>query len=128
MFNRVDTGNKGRIGIDQMQRVLINKNGKPFSFPLCFALVNMYDMTKTGTLDINEWAKLWDYLMFWKSKFDTVDRDGGGTISFTEFSNLILQNSPFKSIMNDQDIHNMCRLAFDRFDYSRFEQETFTKE
>ena len=82
-------------------------------------LVNMKDKTKTGTLDIQEWGELWDYLLFWKHKFDSVDRDGGGTVGFNEFMNLMAHHTPFKTIMTTESIHSMSRLVFDRFDYSR---------
>ena len=79
----------------------------------------MKDKTKTGTLDIQEWGELWDYLLFWKHKFDSVDQDGGGTVGFNEFMNLMAHHTPFKTIMNIESIHSMSRIVFDRFDYSR---------
>ena len=119
MFQKADTKQSGRINIEQLQTVLVNKSGKPFAFPLLFSLVNMFDATKTGTVSLDEWAKMWDYLIFWKGKFDSVDGDGSGQVAFNEFNNLILNHTPFRTIMNDQQVFKMSTVIFDRFDFSR---------
>ena len=119
MFQKADTQRTGRINIQQMQTVLLTKSGRPFCFPLLFSLVNMFDATKTATVSLEEWGKLWDYLMFWKAKFDSVDQDGSGQVNFNEFNNLVLNHTPFRTIMNDQQIFKMNTIIFDRFDFSR---------
>lgn len=49
-------------------------------------LIGMFDLDKTGTIDIYEFEKLYAYINQWLSVFKTYDRDHSGHIEKEELS------------------------------------------
>jgi len=54
-------------------------------------MINMFDTNQTGTIDINEFGKLFAYIQQWKAMFEGFDRDKTGTIDQNEFTQALQQ-------------------------------------
>ena len=44
----------------------------------------MFDRDQSGTIDLNEFQALWNYIHQWKGVFDQFDRDRSGAIESQE--------------------------------------------
>lgn len=51
---------------------------------LCFFLLDMFDKTRSGRIDLFGFSALWDFMQRWKALFQQFDRDRSGCISSTE--------------------------------------------
>jgi len=54
-------------------------------------MINMFDTNQTGTIDMNEFGRLFAYIQQWKAMFENFDRDRTGTIDQGEFSQALQQ-------------------------------------
>jgi len=50
------------------------------------ASVGMFDRDQSGTIELNEFQGLWNYLSQWRTLFDQFDRDRSGTIDAGELN------------------------------------------
>lgn len=41
----------------------------------CRTMIHMFDTNSTGTIDINEFGRLFAYIQQWKAMFENFDRD-----------------------------------------------------
>ena len=41
----------------------------------CRTMINMFDTNQTGTIDMNEFGRLFAYIQQWKAMFENFDRD-----------------------------------------------------
>ena len=46
----------------------------------------MFDRDQSGTIDLNEFQGLWNYLNQWRAVFDQFDRDRSGNIDVSELN------------------------------------------
>ena len=46
----------------------------------------MFDVDKSGTIDFNEFAALWQYVTDWSDTFRSYDLDNSGTIDKQELT------------------------------------------
>ena len=49
-------------------------------------MIKMFDRDGTGTINVNEFCELWNYLGQWRKTFDRYDQDRSGNISQPELS------------------------------------------
>ena len=54
-------------------------------------MINMFDSNLTGTIDVNEFGKLFQYINQWKAMFEGYDRDRSGQIDQGEFTQALQQ-------------------------------------
>ena len=54
-------------------------------FPLLF-LLDIFDKNSSGTIDINEFQQLFDYINQWKAVFQSFDKDRSGKIELAELT------------------------------------------
>jgi len=54
-------------------------------------MINMFDTNMTGTIDVNEFGRLFTYIQQWKAMFEGFDRDRTGTIDQNEFTQALQQ-------------------------------------
>lgn len=54
-------------------------------------MINMFDTNLTGTIDINEFGKLFNYIQQWKAMFEGYDKDRSGQINQDEFNQALQQ-------------------------------------
>lgn len=83
-FNTVDKDRSGQINAKELQAALVNGQGKNFSDQACNLMIGMFDKTKKGTIDVNEFQQLYTYINQWLSVFRTYDRDQSGSIEENE--------------------------------------------
>lgn len=51
---------------------------------LLFFLLDMFDKTRTGRIDLFGFSALWDFMQRWRALFQQHDRDRSGSISGME--------------------------------------------
>lgn len=86
-FQAVDQDRSGKITAIELRQALMNGNMTPFNEETCRLMVGMFDKSKDGTIDINEFAALWKYVQDWKGCFERFDTDRSGNIDAQELSN-----------------------------------------
>ena len=62
---------------------------KAFDIRACKLMIAMFDADRSGTIDAREFAGLWNYLQQWRASFAAFDRDGSGTISHPELTQIL---------------------------------------
>lgn len=62
-----------------------------FSEETCKMMITMFDRNMSGTIDINEFGQLFNYVNQWRSLFMNFDRDRSGSIEHNEFSQALVQ-------------------------------------
>lgn len=83
-FQTVDTDHSGSITLKELRQALVNSNWSAFSDETCLMMINMFDRTRTGRMDVFGFSALWGFLQQWRALFQQYDRDRSGTISGTE--------------------------------------------
>ncbi|KAL7056128.1 hypothetical protein AAHC03_020934 [Spirometra sp. Aus1] len=48
-------------------------------------MISLFDRDNNGTIDINEFCQLFNYITQWKQLFEQHDRDRSGSIDLNEF-------------------------------------------
>ncbi|NXE03028.1 PEF1 protein, partial [Chaetorhynchus papuensis] len=130
-FQSVDTDHSGFISVKELKQALVNNNWSSFNDETCLLMINMFDKTRTGRIDVYGFSALLRFIQQWRSLFQQYDRDQSGSISFTElqqafsqmgynlspqFSQLLLARyaqrppSPNPSIQLDRFIHICMQL------------------
>ncbi|NXR36656.1 PEF1 protein, partial [Zosterops hypoxanthus] len=130
-FQSVDTDHSGFISIKELKQALVNNNWSSFNDETCLLMINMFDKTRSGRIDVYGFSALLRFIQQWRSLFQQYDRDQSGSISFSElqqafsqmgynlspqFSQLLLARysqrspSPNPSIQLDRFIHICMQL------------------
>ena len=74
----------GIVTISKFQ-ALANGDMSMFSEEACRMMINMFDSNTTGTIDIQEFGKLFTFVNEKKGMFESFDRNKEGTLSQDEF-------------------------------------------
>ncbi|PSN52322.1 hypothetical protein C0J52_11408 [Blattella germanica] len=120
-FNAVDRDRSGKISAKELQSALINGQGKNFSDAACQLMIAMFDRDKSGTIDVNEFQQLYNYINQWLATFRTYDRDNSGHIEEAELSQALQQMgfrfSPefVKFLVTKSDLQNHRQMSVDQF-------------
>ncbi|NXT00288.1 PEF1 protein, partial [Jacana jacana] len=128
-FQSVDADRSGYISLKELKQALVNSNWSTFNDETCLLMINMFDKTRSGRIDVHGFSALMRFIQQWKTLFQQYDRDQSGSISFNElqqafsqmgynlspqFSQLLLaryaQRSPNPSIQLDRFIHICMQL------------------
>ncbi|EDS43671.1 sorcin [Culex quinquefasciatus] len=91
IFRNVDKDNSGKINSKELQAALINGRGDHFSDTACNLMIGMFDGDRSGTIDLLEFDKLYNYINQWLHLFKTYDRDASGHIEEAELSQALTQ-------------------------------------
>ncbi|BHF78236.1 hypothetical protein SprV_0602134800 [Sparganum proliferum] len=59
--------------------------GTPFDINCASLMISLFDRDNNGTIDINEFGQLFNYITQWKQLFEQHDRDRSGSIDYNEF-------------------------------------------
>ena len=114
-FQAVDQDNSGQIDAKELGQALANGDMSQFSQEACQMMINMFDTNLTGTIDVNEFGKLFQYINQWKAMFEGYDRDRSGQIDQGEFTQALQQmgyryhNNYIQSNANIH--HRNCRFS-----------------
>jgi len=90
-FEAVDQDNNGHIDANELCRALVNGDMSHFSQEACQMMINMFDANLSGTIEIHEFGKLFEYIQQWKAMFEGFDKDRRGLLDEGEFSQALQQ-------------------------------------
>lgn len=90
-FNQVDKDRSGKINAQELQTALVNGKGQNFSDQACVLMISMFDMDKSGTIDVHEFEKLFNYINQWLNCFKAYDKDQSGGIEEAELMQALSQ-------------------------------------
>ncbi|KAL3044153.1 hypothetical protein OYC64_003898 [Pagothenia borchgrevinki] len=90
-FHTVDTDRSGYINLKELKQALVNSNWSAFNDETCLMMINMFDKTRTGRMDIFGFSALWEFMQRWRGLFQQFDRDRSGFISGTELHQALAQ-------------------------------------
>jgi len=90
-FNAVDQDRSGQIDANELKQALANGDGTMFSEGACRMMIEMFDRNLTGTIDIQEFGQLFQYINQMKGMFEGFDKDRTGTIDQGEFTQALQQ-------------------------------------
>jgi len=90
-FNAVDQDRSGRIDAKELQRALVNGNWSHFSEEACRMMIDMFDRTRSGQINVQDFANLFSYINQWKGLFESIDRDRSGYIEQAELTQAFQQ-------------------------------------
>jgi len=90
-FQAVDQDNNGHIDAQELSQALVNGDMSHFSQEACQTMIKMFDNNLSGTIEIDEFGKLFEYIQQWKGMFEGFDRDRRGVLDEREFSQALQQ-------------------------------------
>ncbi|XP_034252987.1 peflin isoform X8 [Thrips palmi] len=120
-FNAVDRDRSGKISAKELQAALVNGQGKNFSDQACNLMIGMFDKDKSGTIDINEFQQLYNYVNQWLGTFRSYDRDQSGHIEEPElaqaFQQMGFRFTPefIKFLITKSDMQDHAKISVDQF-------------
>jgi len=83
-FAAVDVDRSGRITATELQAALMSSNGRKFNETACRLMIGLFD-GGSGSIDINGFGQLYNYVNQWLAAFRAYDKDQSGYISNFEF-------------------------------------------
>jgi len=110
-FQAVDEDRSGKITSAELRQALINNDMKQFNPETCRLMIGMFDKDKDGTIDINEFSALWNYIQQWRKCFDSFDKDRSGNIDNNELHQAL---TAFGYTLS----HQFSRILVSKFDKS----------
>lgn len=90
-FQTVDTDRSGSINAKELKQALVNSNWSAFNDETCLMMINMFDKTRSGQIDLFGFSALWDFIQRWRALFQQFDRDRSGSISGMELQQALAQ-------------------------------------
>lgn len=90
-FIAVDTDRSGRINDKELLQALGNAPWARFSSETCRIMISMFDRDSTGTIDVQEFQGLFNYITQWRGIFDQYDRDRSGAVDANELNGMLSQ-------------------------------------
>ncbi|XP_061453506.1 peflin isoform X2 [Rhineura floridana] len=90
-FQSVDTDHSGYISNKELRQALVNSNWSAFNDETCLMMMNMFDKTKGGRMDLYGFSALWRFIQQWRNLFQQYDRDGSGSINCNELHQALSQ-------------------------------------
>ncbi|KAM9738127.1 peflin [Menidia menidia] len=90
-FQSVDADRSGFINMKELKQALVNSNWSAFNDETCLMMINMFDKTRSGRIDVLGFSALWDFMQRWRALFQQYDRDRSGSISGSELHQALAQ-------------------------------------
>ncbi|KAJ8289373.1 hypothetical protein GJAV_G00000540 [Gymnothorax javanicus] len=90
-FQSVDTDHSGSISLRELKQALVNSNNSAFKDEACLMMLNMFDKTRSGRMDLFGFSAMWAFLQQWRAIFQQYDRDRSGSISANELHQALAQ-------------------------------------
>ncbi|XP_030383887.1 peflin-like [Scaptodrosophila lebanonensis] len=129
-FAMVDQDGSGEINASELQAALINGRGEHFSENACKLMISMFDKDASGTIDIFEFEKLFNYINEWVQLFKTYDQDSSGHIeeaqAFTQMGFRLTPNF-IQFLVKKSDPQNHKEISVDQFIVLCIQMQRFTE-
>uniref|UniRef100_A0A8B9T960 Peflin n=1 Tax=Anas platyrhynchos TaxID=8839 RepID=A0A8B9T960_ANAPL len=121
-FQAVDADGSGHISVRELKQALLNSNWTAFGDDTCLLMINTFDRTRSGRIDVYGFSALLRFIQQWRNLFQQFDRDRLGLHQLQrlgynlspQFSQLLLARyaprSPEPSIQLDRFIHICMQL------------------
>ncbi|NXX82863.1 PEF1 protein, partial [Urocolius indicus] len=90
-FQAVDADGSGYISVKELKQALLNSNWSTFNDETCLLMINMFDRTRSGHIDVYGFSALLRFIQQWRSLFQQYDRDQSGSISVNELQQAFSQ-------------------------------------
>ncbi|EOR02049.1 Peflin [Wallemia ichthyophaga EXF-994] len=90
-FETVDRDRTGQINATELQMALVNGDYSNFDLDTTQMLIGIFDVDKTGTISIDEFAGVFKYINDWRNVFQHFDVDRSGTIEGHELAAALSQ-------------------------------------
>nr|XP_056703083.1 peflin isoform X2 [Euleptes europaea] len=90
-FQSVDCDHSGYISTKELRQALVNSNWSAFNDETCLMMMNMFDKTKSGRIDLYGFSALWRFIQQWRNLFQQYDRDQSGCINCNELHQALSQ-------------------------------------
>ncbi|XP_042690100.1 peflin [Centrocercus urophasianus] len=90
-FQAVDADRSGYISVKELKQALLNSNWSAFNDETCLLMINMFDRSRSGRMDVYGFSALLRFIQQWKNLFQQYDRDQSGSISFSELQQAFSQ-------------------------------------
>ncbi|XP_067867481.1 peflin isoform X3 [Heterodontus francisci] len=90
-FQSVDADRSGYISLKELKQALVNSNWSTFNDDTCYMLLNMFDKSKIGKIDLYGFSALWRFLQQWRTMFQQFDRDRSGAMNPQELHQALSQ-------------------------------------
>ncbi|OCT92175.1 peflin-like [Xenopus laevis] len=90
-FQTVDTDRSGCISLKELKQALVNSNWSSFNDETCMMMMNMFDKSNTGRIDLYGFSALWRFIQQWRNMFQQYDRDRSGCINQGELHQALCQ-------------------------------------
>lgn len=90
-FQSVDVDHSGFITLKELKQALVNSNWSTFNDETCFMMINMFDNSKSGRMDVYGFSALWNFMQQWRALFQQFDGDRSGSISGNELHQALSQ-------------------------------------
>ncbi|XP_046477666.1 peflin isoform X1 [Neodiprion pinetum] len=120
-FATLDRDHSGRITATELKSALANGQGSTFSDTACKLMIGMFDKEKKGTIDMQEFQALFNYVNAWLGVFRGFDHDNSGSIQESELSAALTQMgyrfSPefIKFLIQKSDFNQHQSISIDQF-------------
>jgi len=117
LFQAVDRDRSGRIKPVELQQAL-RQGGLEFNPDTAHRMVNMFDRSGDGQLDVNEFQQLHAWIMTMAMAFQQVDKDRSGLLDGREVRSTLavsqfqLQEQTFQALMRKMDREKRGALSF----------------
>ncbi|KAM8975211.1 peflin isoform 2-T2 [Pelodytes ibericus] len=90
-FQTVDSDRSGNITLKELKQALVNSNWSAFNDETCTMMMNMFDKTGSGRIDLFGFSALWRFIQQWRNLFQQYDRDRSGSINHGELHQALSQ-------------------------------------
>mmetsp|Transcript_15340 Transcript_15340/g.32977 ORF Transcript_15340/g.32977 Transcript_15340/m.32977 type:complete len:170 (+) Transcript_15340:1754-2263(+) len=107
-FRMVDTDNSGEVDASELQ-IALRQARMNFSLHSCAMLIRMYDASRSGTVNFNEFVGLHRFILSVQQSFARFDADRNGVLDFNE----VHQALQFNGFLLDGPAYQAAFSAFD---------------
>ncbi|XP_053626040.1 peflin isoform X2 [Plodia interpunctella] len=119
-FRAVDKDQSGFITSNELKMALVNAQGQTFSDTACNLMIGMFDKDRSGSINLEEFDKLYTYINQWLAVFKTYDVDQSGHIDEQELSKALSQmgfrfSPDFINFLSKRSNPNDGKISVDQF-------------
>lgn len=89
LFHKYDLTKSGRLGANELQRLLQNDDTTPFSYSSVDSIINLFGVSRSGTLNLNEFIYMYHKIKTWRDVYEQTDANRSHTLTSLEFSEAV---------------------------------------